>query len=371
MNKIRVLYIIEELELGGAERVVIDQALSLDRAQFQVFVCCLRAKGEFAVDLERENIPVFELHKKKGIDFSIIGRVQKVIKDNDIDIVHTHLWVANFWGRIASILVGVPVVVTEHNVDVWKKFHHKVIDRCLARFTSVICVVSQQVKVFYQTQVGINEKKLRVVYNGMRNLDKCTNDAKNTKLKEELNVNNGAPVIVNIGRLAEAKANHVFFEALRILDKQGVEFNALTIGDGPLKEQRLKEGSDLIASKKLQLTGLRKDIHCILDIADVSVLSSTREGFSIVVLESMAKGVPFVATRVGGNPEQIAEGQTGFLVDSGDSNGLAHAMKKILTDKALAKNMSEASKKRIKEEFSLKIMMDKTKNIYREVLGKA
>src|SRR3989338_1404247 len=109
--KINVMYLIEDLQLGGAERVVVDLARSLDKTRFNVSVCCLRTKGQFAYLLETENIPVFELNKRPKLDLSVIFKIKKVLKDNDIHIVHTHLWVANFWGRIAAKLAGVPHIV--------------------------------------------------------------------------------------------------------------------------------------------------------------------------------------------------------------------------------------------------------------------
>lgn len=366
--KINVMYVIEELELGGAERVVIDQATMLDRERYNAIVCCLRAKGAFAADLEKGHVPVVELCKKPGFDPSVLAKLRKVIKDHRIDVVHTHLWVANLWGRMAGILSGVKVVVTEHNVDVWKGGVHKAADRLLAPFTARICAVSWQVRHFYVDDVGIHPKKVEVVYNGTRTAVKSRDEDRNRALKRELGIRDDRPVIVNIGRLVEAKAHPVFFEALRLLDRQGMEFNALTVGDGPLKGKLLAEGQDLIESGRLLLTGLRKDVDRILDIADISVLASTREGFSMVVLESMAKGVPVVATRVGGNPEQIIDGKTGLLVDTGDSEALAEAMKRILSDSELARRMSLASRRRVEEEFSLSKMMKRTESIYEDIL---
>ncbi|MCH7731871.1 MAG: glycosyltransferase, partial [Candidatus Marinimicrobia bacterium] len=166
--------------------------------------------------------------------------------------------------------------------------------------TKKIIVVSEQVKKFYIEDVGIPAKKCEVIYNGINPHPPAASRDEIEKKKQELRIGQGVPVIVNIGRLVPAKANHIFIEALRILDQKDIVFHALIIGEGPLKKPLMDASADLINKKKLTFTGLRKDVPKILDFTDVAVLSSTREGFSMAILESMAKGVPFVATDAGG-----------------------------------------------------------------------
>jgi len=359
-----VLYIIWSLGLGGAEQVVISLAQGLDKNKFQSFICCLDDEGVFVDGLKSQGIEIFALNKKRGIDLSVIFKIKRIIKENQIHVVHTHLWGAGLWGRIAALLAGVPVVITEHNVDVWKKWYHKLSDKVLALFTKKICAVSNKVKEFYVRNVGISEKKIEVVYNGINPDPPMASQDEIDVIKQELGIVHGVPVIANIGRLVPAKANHIFIEALRILDQKDIVFHSLIIGDGLLKQSLMDASVDLIDKGRLTFAGLRKDVSKILDLTDISVLSSTREGFSIVVLESMAKGVPFVATDVGGNDEQIIDGKTGFLVPCGDAQALAEGMAKILDNPSLASDMGHAAKQRIQDEFSLEGMVKKMQEVY-------
>ncbi len=369
MKKINVLYVIWSLGLGGAEQVIINLIKGIDKDKFQPFVCCLNDKGPFAGELEQLGVKIFALHKKPGADLATIGKIKKILKEKHIDIIHPHLWGANFWGRLAAKAAGTKtVVITEHNVDVWKKWYHKILDRFLACWTDKIIVVSNQVKKFYVENVGIADEKLEVVYNGIPLNPKLHDAEENLRLKEELDINNTKPVLSNIGRLVPAKANHIFLETLRHLDKKGIDFNALIIGDGPLKESLIEQGKDLIEKKCVKFTGLRKDISKILDITDVSVLSSTREGFSIVVLESMAKGIPFVATNVGGNDEQIIDGETGFLTPVNDAKALADSITKILQNPELKQKMGQAAEERLTKNFALNIMVRQTEDLYLKIL---
>lgn len=359
-----LLLIIEELELGGAEQVVINLARSLDRTRFQVKVCCLRAKGEFASLLEEAGIEVIALNKRRGLDLLIIPKIIRVIKKNKIDIVHTHLWVANFWGRIAGIFAGVPVVITEHNVDFWKSWSYRWADRFLSLFTKKICAVSGQVKKFYVQQIGIDPEKVSVVYNGIDPDAYPSSDQRIGELRTELDLRGSLPVIANIGRLVENKAQHVFLEALKILDQKGIEFRGLIVGDGPLKSYLVSRVSYLGIADKVMFTGLRKDVLDILDVVDVSVLSSKIEGLSVVILESMAKGVPVVATNVGGNGELVSDGETGFLVSPNNPAALADAIVKVIEDPGLQGRMGRAARERIRGQFSLSRMAKTMERIY-------
>lgn len=365
-NRMRtnILYVIWSLGLGGAEQVVIQLAKGLDNDRFQPFVCCLNDAGPFADELKGAGVKIFALQKKRGIDISIVGKIIRIIRENDINLVHTHLWGASLWGRIAAVLAGVPVVVTEHNVDVWKKWHYKFIDRILAAWTRRLCAVSRKVKDFYVQEVGIAPEKIEVIYNGVDPLPPAAPAAEIQRLKIELGIEEGALVLVNIGRLVPAKANHIFIEAVRILLGRGLNVYALIIGDGPLREELTRKNHDLIAKGLLKFTGMRRDVASILDFTDIAVLSSTREGFSIVILECMAKGVPFVATDVGGNGELIIDGRTGFLSPCGDSRALADRVEKILKDPDLARRMGEEAKRTVRENFSLARMIQQTQALY-------
>ena len=367
MAKTNVLYVIWSLGLGGAEQVVINQALGLDRDRFKPTICCLDAPGQFSDMLNGSGVAVHALHKKRGVDLSVPYKIARIISSEDIDIVHTHLWGGNLWGRLGAKLARVKVVTTEHSVDVWKKRHYRLIDRCLAPFTDKIIAVCHRVKDFYVNEVGIDPRRIEVVYNGID--VSGVDDPGPRTTRADLNISNDHPVLVNIGRLIEVKANHVFIESLRLLDRDGLDFKALIIGDGPLKESLRESSQDLIEKGKLQFTGVRRDVKSILTLADASVLSSTREGFSIVVLESMAAAVPFVATDVGGNREQIEDGRSGFIVPVNNPEALATALGTLMRDKALAKEMGRRAREKAVDEFSLERMIKNTEALYERVLA--
>ncbi len=223
---LRILYLIEALDLGGAEQVVIHLARGLDRLQFQPMVACLTAKGRFAPLLEEAGVPVFCLNKRPKLDLPLIPRLQKLIRSEQVDLVHSHLFTANLWGRLAAWGSGVPIVVTEHSVDTWKTPMHLWLDRFLNLATTHWVFVSSQVRDFYEKRLGPLNKRASVIYNGV-----------------PLPATWGLPpgrrpiTLATVGRLALEKEQVQFVELVGTLYKEGLAVRGLIIGDGPHRAQ--------------------------------------------------------------------------------------------------------------------------------------
>lgn len=368
---INVLYVIWSLGLGGAERVVINLALGLDKSRFKPVVCCLNEKGVFAEELEQAGIEVIPLNKRGKWDVTVVGKIAGIIRRNRIDIAHTHLWGANLWGRLAAVLCRVPVIIaTEHNEDVWKPRVFLLADRVLSYGTDKIVAVSQSVRDFYARRAGIKAEKIEVVYNGVRLLRPLRNtrgprndEEEKARLKKEFNIKENEIVLAIIGRLVEQKGHRYLFEALRQLDgKYNVQL--LVVGDGPLLGNLRSTVGAGLAPARIIFLGLRKDVPDILALTDILVMPSLREGLSIVALEAMAQGVPIVATMVGGNPELIVNGETGLLVPPQDVQELKKALTEMLEDKETRTRMGANARRRVEEKFSLRAMVEATERLY-------
>lgn len=364
---IKILYVIWSLGLGGAERVVISLAKGLDKTKFQPTVCCLNGKGAFAHELEELGIKVIALNKKAGIDISVASKIIKVIKNNKIDIVHTHLWGANFWGRIAAKLAGVKgIIVTEHNTDVWKSRLYFMFDKLLSRWTDRIIVVSNSVKDFYVSK-GIDEKKIEVIYNGVEieKLQGCKETR--TLIKKEFGIKDDEKVLAIIGRLVPQKGHKYLFEALSQLNGS-YKIKLLVVGAGPIEKDLRSTVCGLQLQGKVIFTGLREDVKDILSITNVLVMPSTREGLPMVALEAMAQGVPVIATKVGGVPDLVSDNETGILVESNNHFALKEALSKIIEDEGLTQRLGENAKKSVQEKFSIEGMLNKTQTLYEACL---
>src|SRR5262249_38202395 len=136
--------------------------------RFRPMVCCLNFKGRLAEELEAEGIPVFALDKKPKLDLGIVWKLARLMRRERVDVVHTHLWTSSFWGRLAARVAAVPVVVvTEHNLDLWRRRPHFLADRLLARWTDRWIFVSREVEEFYRKRLPDRPRDFRVVHNGV------------------------------------------------------------------------------------------------------------------------------------------------------------------------------------------------------------
>lgn len=365
---VRILRIVPSLEMGGVERTLTSILPKLDKCQYKVYLCCLFKRDKLADAMESLNIPIIKFKMRARLDFDgrYIGgivRLAALIRRMKIDIVHTHLYRANLAGRIAAKLAGVPVIIAnEHNIDSWKKFPQRLSDRALAGITNKIIVVSDAVKDFYVSKIGIPEHKIITIHNGV-DIPKFQTYVNINKKREEFGIKSDDKVITIIGRLHQQKGHCCFLKAAQIIGKKKTNVKFLIVGDGPLEKQLRSMSADLEISKNVIFAGLREDIPQILAMSDISVLTSLREGFSITVLESMAAGKPVVVTDVGGNSEIVEHGKTGFIIPAQSPEDLALYSLNLINNQELAKKMGEEAKKRVLN-FSIDRMVKKTENLY-------
>ena len=372
MKKIKVLRMISNLGVGGVQKRMVSLLPKLNKERYDIIVCSFKP-GELQHCLEQSGIPVKIIPRRFKFDPVCIYRLCSIMKKENIDIVHTHCHKPNTTGRIAAKLAGVPVIIAnEHNVDSWKSNWQLILDRWLAAYSDKIIAVSEAVKSFYVKNANISTDKFEVIYNGV-DLDFWQNNvpAKEIifKKKTELGLLQDDKVIVAIGRLHPQKGHeHLLRAAKKIIPKmQNLKF--LIIGDGPMRLSLESLSERLGIKENIIFTGNREDIKDMLYLSDISVISSIREGFSNVVLESMACGKPLVATDVGGNNEIIIDGENGFIVPSKDEDALADKMLILAGNEELTKKMGLTAKQTV-EKFSLMKMIHETENLYSRLIEK-
>ncbi|MDD4899720.1 MAG: glycosyltransferase [Candidatus Omnitrophica bacterium] len=362
-KRINILYVIWSLGLGGAERALIELVKGLDKAKFTPIVCCLNDKGVFAQELEENGIKVIALNKKRGIDFSVIGKISSIIKKNRIDIVHTHMWGGNLWGRIAAKLSRVPVVIaTEQNVDTWKRPYHFVSDKLLGKYTDTLVAVSENVKDFYAEKTRLNRKKIKVIYNSV-NLKKYEfSDSKRLDF-----IGNREITLGIIGRLVPQKGHRDFILAVKELLKD-CRVKGIVVGSGPLENELKEFSQNLGLNGNIVFIGLRQDIPELLKSIDILILPSLREGLPLTVLEAMACGVPVVATKVGGTPEVVINNHTGILIEPKDYMAIKDAVLRFMKDKDFSQQIVHNARKMVEEKFSAYAMARQHSSLYEELL---
>ncbi len=385
MNKknqsIRVLHLVEHLEVGGAERVIADLVRELDTSKIHSTVCLYRSMGLFSHALQKAGHSVFFLNKEimasirffrppfvilESIIFVI--RLAHFIRKNKIQVLHSHMFSANMWGRLAALLAGRPgIIVTEHTTAGWQDSSKEIlINRLLTPFTDRLVVVSQAVAETIEKEQQFPMERVVVIPNGIKTI--APKESKNIKkgvIPE--NLPGAAPIIATVSRLVEVKRIDLFFQALKkCVDREKV-FNCWIIGDGPERESLEKIAKDLELSDKVFFLGEREDVRYLLGHVNLLVNSSDHEGLPVSVLEAMIEGVPVVATNVGGTGELIEPDRTGILVEAGDVDGIAHGICRFLDNPEEARKIGIAGQAKIVEEYALDKIARRWEELYREV----
>lgn len=374
--KIKILHVVRPAA-GGIKSHLLSLIKSADGELFEVMVAC--PPGMFNNEDLRPGTAIFPINIKGQIspfiDLSVIIKLVKVLKSQNIDIVHVHGYKAGLLGRIAARLAGTKVVfLTVHNFVFgsggkrprFKEMLLNTVNSVLDRNTQCIIAVSQELKRDIIVRRKISEArilgaKIVTVNNGI--------DVKQYRSSGNLNILSqlGIPpgqLVGTVARLAPQKGIEYFVRAAAMVSMVKKETYFIVVGDGPLRERLEEEAKALNLKGKLFFIGQREDVPNILPLLEMLVIPSVMEGFGLVALEAMAASRPVVASRVGGLPEVVEDGVTGLLVPPGNAEALGAAILKLLGDEEKAREMGRKGYKRVQERFSIEIMARQMQDLY-------
>jgi len=214
---------------------------------------------------------------------------------------------------------------------------------------------------------GVSQKKVEVIRNGVA-VPPLSGRPDRGRIRQELGIPASTPLCAYVGRVVSGKGIDFYLRAARILADQGRDVRFLMIGAVSAEMDYRSEiemlARELNLNEHVVFTGERQDVAEILREVDIVVHPSLTEGLSNVVMEAMAAALPVVATRVGGNPELVQDGRTGFLVPTKDERELARVIARLLDDPAAARKFGEAGRERIIREFSIPHLLKQTEELY-------
>lgn len=367
---LRVLYVTYSLEPAGAERLIYALATNLDRERFIPLVCSLKHGGALVDALRENKVTVYLLNKRNTFDFATFRALKEIIRNEQIDIIHTHNFSANFWGRIAAMSVNTcRIIATEHSLSIRKGWLRKKIDRFLARYTDRIVSVSEAVRHSLIDEEGIEPEKILSIHNGI-NIEKFRHLRNPESVREELGIDANAPVVGIVGRLIPDKGHKYFLEAARAVQKKVPEVRFLVVGDGKLKGELEVYVHKFGLKGSVLFTGFRSDRIDIMNIFTIAILSSIREGLPITLLEYMALKKPIIVTKVGGMPEVIEDGISGIVIQKKNYHALTESIVKLLGDERLRIKYGNNAWKCVKNKYSEENMIRKTERLYEEMAKK-
>lgn len=385
-DRIRLLKFVNILAIGGTERQAVRLAQSLDPSSFELHMACLRRAGQFLEDVERLQVPLAEyrihsLYKPKT--FHAQWRFVEYLKRNRIQIVHTYGFYPNVFAIPAARLARTPVVVASiRDLGNLGTPMQERVQKVICRLADCVVVNAEAIR---QRLIAAEytPEKIAVIRNGIVVPESGTRPG-GPGLRQGLGLSPHGPVIAVLCVLRRLKGIEYFLAAATSVSRRFPEARFLVVGDSVHKEDGREVVGDSGYRKELEdyarrlgldgrvtFTGFRLDVPELLSEVTVSVLPTLSEGLSNTLLESVAAGVPVVATRVGGNPEVVQDGVTGLLVPPRDAGALADAICQLLADPDLASRFAQAGRRRLAERFSLDRMVNETERLYLTLLEKA
>jgi L-malate glycosyltransferase len=369
-DRIKLLKMLTSFHIGGTERQVANLTLRIDSSRFDLHLACLRYSGQLLEELKTLAIPrpefrIGSFYSPKTFWQGM--RFAQYIRKNRIQIVHSYGFYSNVFAVPAARLARTAIVVASirDTGDVLTSAQRQV-QRMICKAADCVLVNAEAIREALIKE-GYPPHKIVVIRNGIM-LSKFGKRQRGGLLRQELGLPLTAPLVMVSSRLNQMKGIEYFLDAAVILAERFPEARFLVVGDGESRNELEAYSGRLGLGRRVVFTGFRCDVPELLSEAEVSVLPSLSEGLSNALLESMAAGVPVVATRVGGNSEVVEHGSTGLLVPARDPAELAGATGRLLENKNLATSFGQAGMRRVKELFSMERSVRQTEHLYERLL---
>ena len=332
-----VAHILSSFGTGGAERVALDLAASQVRAGWRVSAVSLAPESDepLVAEFRSAGVEIDRVARPRpGVDPVLVARLGWWLRRHRVELAHTHNRLAMIYGAPAARLAGARVVHTKHGKNPRggaRLMLAKLSGRCIDAFVAV----SPETAEVARTRHEIDERKLLVITNGIELGRFHPEPTARERIRRELGIDAGAWLIGTVGRIAPEKNHALLLRAAAPL--LGPQHRLVIAGDGPLMASLRELVAELKIGGFVHLLGARGDVPDVLNALDVFVMSSSTEGLPLVVLEAMATALPVVSTSVGGIPDVLDEGQTGFLVPSEDEAALRDRLARLHADRAVTR----------------------------------
>lgn len=364
-----ICQVVLSLRVGGTERLT-ETMLRRFTGRFASFCICLDELGELGEGLVADGFPIAVLGRRPGKDIRLAAHIAKLARRWRIDLFHCHHYSPWCYSILARFLAPrTRVVFTEHGGLDWPRAKpaRRLFNRVMAPWTSGITAVSPAVRDVLVREEGFPAERIRLIYNGVdaSALDHLPDRA---QLRHELGLEQDAEYFILAASFRPVKAIEVLLAAMRRVVARRPSARLLLLGDGECREDIVRAVQENQLARHVVLPGFQSNVFRWLKAADAYVLPSRSEATSVSLIESMAAGIPAVASNVGGNPFVIDDQVTGTLVRPGDPDALADSMLDILAHPARRREYGCQARRRFEQHFELETMLDGYASLYEQAL---
>lgn len=365
MSKIRILHVTFDMAIGGTEQVIRQLVLNLPASEFENEIFCIDGKiGAVGDMLQQQGIQIHASPRQAGLDFQLIKTLRKILRSGRFDVVHCHQYTPWVYGWFAAWGTKTKVVFTEHGRFYPDRYRVKAwpLNVIMGLTSAAIIAISEATRIALFRYEAIFSWLTSVVYNGITELS-VSEQARND-IRQLFNINEGSLLIGTIARLNKVKNIELMIKATHQLLAKKIDVRLLLVGDGPERQSLENLVKELDISEFVIFTGFISKPADYIAALDVFLLTSFTEGTSMTLLEAMSLGVPCIVTKVGGNPEVVIAEQTGKVINSNDLNALTNAVLSIVENPVQTIQMVEKGKVKFFQDFTVKAMCRKYRNIY-------
>jgi sugar transferase (PEP-CTERM/EpsH1 system associated) len=374
-SPLRVLHVINRLATGGTENVVLKLVGGLDEQIFEHRLAAVRGMDPALSGLP---LPGGELlldgKEDSGFEFLIL-RLARVMRAYRPHIVHSRNW-----GTIEAIpaarLARVPVVIhSEHGYDLdmltGLPTRRRIFRRASYGMADAVFAVTRELCEFHARQAWISPERIKVIHNGVDTQRFRPRPEERISLRKRFGLPQERFIVGTVGRTVTIKDHPTLLRAVESMVLKGIAAHALLVGSGPELERnrQLAKDSSVLAGR-VTFVGSSDEVPDILNTMDVFALTSISEGMSNTLLEAMATGLPVIATNVGGNPEVVVDGASGWLFQPRDAEALASRLISLASDENQRRQLSLAARQQTVERFSLARMLNDYSNLYLELAAR-
>lgn len=360
-SPLKILQVVSSSATSGAERHCVDLAKLLQASGHQVEVAC-PPDNWMTKELAEAGIPTHGIDFKAMKGLRSLRDLYKILPKGRFDVIHSHLSRAAYATWATGTVRGVPIVSTVHVMT------GEPVYRLMSRKTNRIVAVSGFIRETLLAS-GVKDRYIDVVYNGTDFADK--EYEAQAPVHEELEVPHSREMVALIGRVCREKGHDIAVEAFPDVLAAHPETQLVFVGrtEGAFPDDLRRRADQLGVLPHITFTGNRNDVARLIDAASFTILPSSMEACPLAALESMARGRPLVASRVGGLKELVLHEKTGLLVEQNASE-LAGGMASMLESRDRREEMGENARQWIQERFTVAQMLERLEAVYEHAAGR-
>jgi glycosyltransferase involved in cell wall biosynthesis len=363
-------YVVNSLNPGGTEKLVFEMSLAF-AARYDMLVVCLDDTGPWGRELRARGIEVYCVGRQPGLDLAMPLVLARLFRARGVQIIHAHQCTPWFYSALSRLFYSKPKLLLEEHGRFFPEIENRkraCVNRLLIKpLTHRFVAVSDDIRTRLEKYEGLDARQIEVIYNGVGPQTQLDATARHA-MRAGLGFGPDDFVVGTVGRFDPIKNLPMLIESVAVARTRVPAVRGLLVGDGPQMGQVRRLIDERKLADAIHLTGFRQDARALAQCMDLFVLSSFSEGTSMALLEAMAAEVAVAVTRVGGNPEVVENGVTGWIVGSGAVNELADAICDAALNPGQRAARAAAGRRCFVERFDFERMLAQYEARYRQLV---